>query len=66
MTNPSAAVGPNLNPDEEAWHQETLREIYLKQAEESVSGIEATLDGLKESLKAAKAEVKRLKDGGRV
>lgn len=52
--------------DEEYAHQEELRKVHLEQAEQSVVGIEATIDGLKESLRSAKAELKRLKDGGRV
>jgi hypothetical protein len=64
--NAAAQAGPEAPTDAENAHQDSLREIYLKQAEESVAGIEATIEGLKESLKAAKAELKRLKDGGRV
>ena len=63
---PSVEAGPELSPDQEDALQEDLRKVHLDQAEEAVAGIEATIEGLKESLKTAKAEVKRLKDGGRV
>jgi hypothetical protein len=64
--NAAAQAGPEAPTDAENVHQDSLRGIYLKQAEESVAGIEATIEGLRESLKSAKAELKRLKDGGRV
>lgn len=66
MSNSQVETGPLMPPDEEATHQEELRKVYLEQAVQSVEGIEATIKSLQESLKTARAELKRLKDGGRV
>jgi hypothetical protein len=56
-----AAVGPAMSPDEEAEHRAQLRDVYLADAEQAVETIEEQIAGMQETLKAKKAEVKRLK-----
>lgn len=64
MTQPQAATGPAMSPDQEAQHRRALRDVYLADAEAAVAAIEAKAQGINESLKAAKAELKRLKSLG--
>jgi hypothetical protein len=58
---PLAAIGPAMEPEQEAAHRRSLRDTYLAEAEAAVEAIKAKLAGVKESLAAAEAEVKRLK-----
>lgn len=64
MTQPQAAVGPAMSSDQEAEHRRALRDVYLADAEAAVLAIEEKAHGINESLKAAKAEVRRLKSLG--
>ena len=64
MSQHQAAIGPAMSSEQEAEHRRTLRDAYLADAEKAVETITAQIDGMKESLAAAKAEVKRLKSLG--
>lgn len=57
----NAAVGPGMDPDEEAQHRRNLARVYADEADQAVEQIEAKLEGMRESLKVAKAEAKRLR-----
>lgn len=61
MTSPSVGVGGAMSPDEEADHRQRLAAIYADDAEKAVETIEAKIFGMQDSLKAAKAEAKRLR-----
>ena len=54
-------TGPGLDADQEAAHAQQLAETYADEAEQAVAVIEAKLAGMKESLKAAKDDAKRLR-----
>ena len=57
----TVATGPGMDPDEEDAHAQRLAETYADEAEAAVAVIEAKLAGMKESLKAAKDDAKRLR-----
>ena len=62
MSNDSqVAIGPGMTPEEEADHRRRLADAEAEQAEAAVETIQRKLDGIKESLTAAKAEAKRLR-----
>lgn len=61
---PQALVGPAMSTEQEAEHRRGLVATYLADAEAAVEAIEEKKQGIEESLKAAKAEVKRLKSLG--
>jgi hypothetical protein len=54
-------TGPGMDPDDEAAYQQRLREQAADEAERAVELIEAKAKGMAESLKAAKAEARRLR-----
>ncbi len=56
---PNATVMTSLEQATEAVQRQ--RELYADEAEAAVETIKAKLDGMKESLTAAKAEAKRLR-----
>lgn len=64
MSQHQAAIGPAMSSEQEAEHRRGLRDTYLVDAEKAVETIEAQIAGMQESLKAAKAEVRRLKSLG--
>lgn len=64
MSQHQAAIGPAMSDEQEAEHRRNLRDVYLADAEAAVEAIEEKAKGINESLKAAKAEVKRLKSLG--
>lgn len=57
----TAETGPELSPDQEADHRRQLVDAEIDQAEAAVKAIEAKIEGMKASLRAAKDEVKRLR-----
>jgi hypothetical protein len=61
MGQPSVAVGPAMEPDEETTHKQRLAEMYAGEAERAVDVIEAKIAGMTESLETAKAEALRLR-----
>lgn len=62
MSNGAAVeTGSQLSPEEESAHRDDLVAAELEQATKAVETIEDKIAGMQESLKAAKAEVKRLR-----
>jgi hypothetical protein len=61
---PQALIGPAMSSEQEDAHRRGLRDTYLADADAAVEAIEEKKRGIDESLKAAKAEVKRLKSLG--
>jgi hypothetical protein len=62
MSNGATVVtGPGMDPGEEAAHAQRLREQAADEAEHAAELIEAKLKGWQDSLKAARADAKRLR-----
>ena len=62
MSNGAAVeTGAGMSAQAEARHRELLVDAELDQAEQAVGRIERKIEGMQTSLKAAKAEVKRLR-----
>lgn len=59
--NAAAAAGPAMTPEQEAAHKLGLAQVYAADAQRAVEAIEAKIAGMQASLKAAKAEAKRLR-----
>ena len=61
-SNSQVAIGPGMSPDEEADHKRRLAREAADQAEAEAARVEEKLDGMKEALKAKKAEAKQLRN----
>ncbi len=59
--NSQVATGPGMTPEQEADHRAQLAQAELEQAEAAVEAIQRKRDGMNESLKVAKDEVRRLR-----
>lgn len=64
MSHTTVAIGPAMSPDEEAAHKQRLRDLYTAEAERAVEVIEAKVDGMQQSLAAARARLAELRAGG--